>query len=234
MTGPTAPPTPSAGVSLSRSVPRRWFRARAAAGALGPAVFTATWIFGTARQHGRDGYTVQVEQISGLAAPDARHPAVMTGGFVVHGACTWIFASALEDALGGPGKAGWAPRLTRLGAVGIVGAGLLRRDRMLLIDLDGGENQSRQNDIHDAASAVAFTSLFLAPLALARRLRHDPDLRALVNTEVAATALAAGVMVVFQTKRFRRHNGLLQRLAVTLPMLPSAALALRLAMGNVR
>lgn len=214
-----------------RSAPRRrrWFRTRALAGALGPAAFATAWVFGTARQHGRDGYTVQVEQISGLAAPDARHPTAMTAGFLVHGACTWVFASALEDALGGPGAAGWAPRLTRLGAVGIVGAGLLRRDRMLLVDLDGGENQSRQNDFHDAASAVAFTSLFAAPFALARRLRRDPDLRTFATAEIAATIVAAGVLVVFQSKRYPQYNGILQRLAVTLPMLPSAALALRLA-----
>lgn len=211
------------------SMRRRWFRLRALAGVAGPAAFTAAWVFGSARQHGRDGYTVQTEQISGLAAPDARHPAVMTAGFLAYSACMWVFASALDDTLGGRGKARMGPHLVRLGALGIAGAGILRRDRMLLIDLGGGENQSRQNDLHDAASAVAFTSLFFAPLALAPGLRHHADTRAVAASGIATTSVAAAVLVAFQTKRFRRYNGILQRVAVTLPMLPTAALALRLA-----
>ncbi|MCZ7529786.1 MAG: DUF998 domain-containing protein [Acidimicrobiia bacterium] len=208
---------------------RRWFRTRALAGVAGPAAFTAAWVFGTARQHGRDGYTVQVEQISGLAAPDARHPAVMTAGFLAYSAGMWLFASALDDAVGGRGRARIGPHLVRLGALGIAGAGILRRDRMLLIDLDGDEVQSGQNDLHDAASAVAFTSLFFAPLALAPDLRRHADTRMVVMSGIAATTVAAAVLVVFQSKRFRRYNGILQRVAVTLPMLPTAALALRLA-----
>ncbi len=191
-------------------------------------------MFGTARQHGRDGYTVQVEQISGLAAPDARHPAVMTAGFLAYSAGMWLFASALDDAVGGRGRARIGPHLVRLGALGIAGAGILRRDRMLLIDLDGDEVQSGQNDLHDAASAVAFTSLFFAPLALAPGLRRHADTRMVAMSGIAATMAAAAVLVVFQSKRFRRYNGILQRVAVTLPMLPTAALALRLALRGGR
>lgn len=216
-------------MSVSARPRRRWFRARALAGALGPAAFTAVWLVGTWRQHGRDGYTVQAEQISGLAASDARHPALMTSGFLVYGASTILYASALEDALGGRGHAGWGPRLVRLAGLGVLGAGVLRRDQMLLVDLDGGEHQSRQNDVHDAASAVAFTAGFFAPIAILRRLRTDGVVRPWAVAAVVATGVSAAVLIVFQSKAVVRWNGVLQRVAVTLPMVPSAAIALRLA-----
>jgi len=201
---------------------------------VGPAAFTAAWVVGTLRQHGRDGYTVHAEQISGLAAPDARRPALMTAGFLTYGACALVYASALEDALGGRGRAGWGPGLVRLAGLGVLGAGLLRRDQMLLLDLDGGEHQSRRNDLHDAASAVAFTSMFFAPIGLARRLRADERTRAIAAASLAATGTSAAVLVVFQAKLVPRVNGILQRIAVTLPMIPSAALAWRLARQSDR
>ncbi len=201
---------------------------------MGPAAFTTAWAIGTLRQHGRDGYTVHAEQISGLAAPDANQPALMTTGFLAYGACAFVYASALEDAFGGREDAGWGPRLVRLGGLGVLGAGLLRRDQMLLLDLDGGEHQSRQNDLHDAASAVAFTSMFFAPLAMARRVRRDERNRRVATASLAATVTSAAILVVFQAKLVPRLNGILQRVAVTLPMLPSAALALRLARDGNR
>lgn len=230
----------AAGVVASLAGPMRprarrpLFRARALAGIVGPAAFTAAWVVGTIRQHGRDGYTVQVEQISGLAAPDAREPALMVAGFLAYGGCTLVYASALEDALGGPERSGWGPRLVRLAGLGVLGAGLLRRDQMLLLDLDGGEHQSRRNDLHDAASAVAFTAMFFAPVALARRLRADERTRALAAASLVATSTAAAVLVVFQAKVAPRVNGILQRVAVTLPMVPSAALAWWLARHDGR
>src|SRR6266540_4107315 len=56
----------------------------------------------------------------------------MIVGFLALGVCTFAFASALEEALGGRGRAGLGPVLMRAAGIGTVAAGLLRRDRMLL------------------------------------------------------------------------------------------------------
>src|SRR6266536_1964008 len=84
------------------------FRLRATCGLAGPAAFTAAWVAGTLRQA---GYSVAEEHLSGLAAPDARDPEIMIVGFLALGVCTFAFASALEEALGGRGRGGpAAPR----------------------------------------------------------------------------------------------------------------------------
>jgi Protein of unknown function (DUF998) len=88
------------------------FRLRAVCGLAGPVAFTAAWVVGTLRQA---GYSVAEEHLSGLAAPDARNPEIMITGFLTLGACTFAFASALEEALGaatapGQGRRWCAPR----------------------------------------------------------------------------------------------------------------------------
>jgi len=73
---------------------------QAAAGIVDPATFTGTWIASSLRQT-RQGP-------GGLAAPDARDPWIMLGGFLVAGGCTFAFGTALREALSqnAPGGAG--------------------------------------------------------------------------------------------------------------------------------
>ena len=91
-------------------------RAHAAAGVIGPAVFTGAWIVGSLRQ---SGYGAIEVQISGLAAPDARDPWIMITGFLALGGCAVAFGEALREAVGGP-----APRLIQGAGVLTIVAGL--------------------------------------------------------------------------------------------------------------
>ena len=83
-------------------------RLGARAGIVGPAAFTAAWLFSGRRQ--RD-YSIRNEHISGLAAPDARDPFLMVGGFLALGASMVLFARELRQRLSvggarpGPGPA---------------------------------------------------------------------------------------------------------------------------------
>jgi hypothetical protein len=175
--------------------------------------------------HQSDGYTLRREHLSGLAAPDAVHPEVMIGGFLVLGACTTVFAGALEDALGGRAAAGPGPTLLRLAGLATLAAGVLRRDRMLLGLPDGVDRQSWRNDGHDIASGVIYTCLGVAPLALARRFRADPDWAALAGPAVAGSVASAATMALFASKALEPVNGLLQRVAVTGSLAGLAGLA---------
>jgi len=190
---------------------------------VGPVAFTGAWVWGSTHQ--RAGYTMRKEHLSGLAAPDAVHPEVMVGGFLVLGACTTAFAGALEDALGGRGKAGPGPTLLRVAGLATVAAGLLRRDRMLLGLPDGVERQSWHNDGHDVASGVIYTCLGVAPLALAHRFRDDPAWSALRLPAIAGSVASAAVMGLFASKRVEPVNGVLQRVAVTASLAGLAGLA---------
>jgi hypothetical protein len=209
---------------------RAWWRLRAVCGLVGPAVFTAAWVTSTLRQR---GYPVAEEHLSGLAAPDARDPAIMIGGFLALGACTTAFGSALEAALGGRGRAGVAPALVRAAGVATVAAGLLRRDRMLLHPADAATaGESWHNHGHDLASLAIYVALIAAPPLLARRLRDEQRWAGLAPFAVATSAATTALLVLFWSRLVEPWNGIVQRAAVTVPLAAMAALAAELLRGD--
>jgi hypothetical protein len=222
-------------------------RAGAAAGIAGPAAFTCAWIAGSLRQ---TGYPAAEIQLSGLAAPDARDPWIMVTGFVVLGGCTVAFGAALHDALGGAnrdrwrggiglsrwrGEAGLAPRLIQGAGLLTIAAGLLRRDRMLLTP----GSVSWHNHAHDVISALIYADLVAAQVLLAARFGRDPGL----GPEgwrpwrpwLLASGLATGAaLVAFAADTSAPGAGVLQRIAVTIPLVAITAVAARLLRAQLR
>jgi hypothetical protein len=209
----------------SRRTPGRWRakRAAAAAGIAGPAVFTGAWIVGSLRQTGHPAAAIQ---LSGLAAPDARDPWIMLTGFGVLGGCTVAFGHALHDALGGRGRAGPAPRLIQAAGVLTIAAGVLRRDHMLLTS----GSVSWHNHAHDVISAAIYVDLVLAQALLAVRFGRDsallgPGSRAWLAGSAVGTA---AVLIAFAADTSAAGAGILQRIAVSIPLAAIAAIAVRL------
>jgi Protein of unknown function (DUF998) len=203
-----------------------WWRLRAACGVIGPAAFTAAWVTSTVRQ---TGYSIAEEHLSGLAAPDARDPGIMIAGFVTLGACTTAFGSALEAALGGRGRAGAGPALVRGAGIATIAAGLLRRDRMLLHPADAvGGGQSWHNHGHDLMSLALYATLIITPPLLARRLKDDPRWSALRPAAIATSAGSTALLVLFWSRVVEPWNGIVQRVAATIPLAAMAAFAAEL------
>jgi Protein of unknown function (DUF998) len=196
---------------------RATIRAGAAAGLAGPAVFTGAWIAGSVRQ---SGYGAIEVQISGLAAPDARDPWVMITGFVVLGGCAVAFGEALHEAIGGA-----APRLIQGAGALTIAAGLLRRDHMLL---EPGP-VSWHNQAHNVVSAVIYVDLVVAQALLARAFARDAAWRPWRGWLAASAAATAVVLIAFGADTSEPAAGVLQRIAVTLPLAAVAAIAARLA-----
>ena len=195
---------------------------QAACGVLGPLAFTGAWVASTLRQ---EGYSVAAEHISGLAAPDARDPAIMVAGFLTLGACTVAFGSAVEAALGGRGRAGPLPWLFRAAGLATIAAGLLRRDRMLLAPPPGVTGQSWHNHGHDLASAAVYGALVAAPFLLAHRARRDPAWSDLRLPALITGLVTAALLALFWSKALAPWNGVIQRVAVTVPAAAQIALA---------
>jgi hypothetical protein len=193
-------------------------RAGAAAGIAGPAVFTGAWIVGSLRQAGHPATAIQ---ISGLAAPDARDPWIMITGFLVLGGCGVAFGGALHEALGGRGRAGPAPRLIQGAGVLTIAAGLLRRDHMLLTS----GSVSWHNHAHDVISAVLYADLVVVQLLLAVRFGRDPRWRRWRPWLVASGIASAAVLIAFATGTSSPGAGLVQRVAVSIPLAALAAVA---------
>jgi hypothetical membrane protein len=219
------------------------------AGLAGPLAFTAGWAVSSLLQTGHGATEVQ---ISGLAAPDARDPWIMITGFLVLGACSAVFGTALHRELGGSGRegragqagregraerearegrearggrAGAGPRLIQAAGLLTVAAGLLRRDQMLLT---APAHESWHNHAHDVVSAGIYVALVAAPLLLARRFRGDQRWTALRWPLVGASLVTAAVLVAFFTGAFSSWAGLLQRIGVSVPLAAVCAVAARL------
>ena len=201
-------------------------RVATAAGIFGPAAFTVAF---TSSERRQEGYSIRDEHISGLAAPDARNPEVLLTGFLVMGGSTILFATTLRDRLGGR-RGGLGPILLALSGAGAIGAGLLRRDRMLLHPPDQPDDyrQSWKNDGHDISAGVIYTTSVAAPLFLFRHLRRDPRLAPLAPLGLAASATSLSLMAYFSTQVDREGNGVVQRVMVSLPMAFMSALAWRM------
>ena len=202
-------------------------RAGAAAGIAGPAAFTGAWIVSSVRQ---TGYPAAEIQISGLAAPDARDPWIMIAGFLVLGGCSVAFGTALRRALGGRARAGAAPWLIQGAGLATIAAGLLRRDHMLLTS----GSVSWHNHAHDVISAAIYVDLVAAQLLLAARFGRDPceagglDWQPWRPWLLASAGVTAAVLVAFAADTSAADAGILQRVAVTIPLAAIAAVAARL------
>jgi hypothetical membrane protein len=217
---------------------------RICAGIAGPAAFTSAWIVSSLRQ---TGYPAAEIQISGLAAPDARDPWIMVAGFVVLGGCTVAFGAALHEALGGRSEVGqgrwrggaggvgqgrWrggAPRLIQGAGMLTIAAGLLRRDRMLLTP----GSVSWHNHAHDLVSAVIYVDLVAAQILLARRFGRDcagpgPTWRSWSPWLLVSGLATSAVLIAFAAVTPAAAAGVLQRVAVTIPLVAIAAIAVRL------
>jgi hypothetical protein len=189
-------------------------------GVAGPLVFTAAWVVSSLRQAGLAAGRVQ---LSGLAAEDAEDPQIMIAGFVVLGACSIGFGAALRRA--GHGAVGaW---LITAGGAAAIGAGVFRRDRMLLAG-PGFPGESWHNQAHDVASFVAYAAMLGAPLVLALRFRADRRW-AVIARPVQVLALAsAAALVLFASQAAGSWNGTVQRTAVTLALAAEALIAARM------
>jgi hypothetical protein len=199
-------------------------RLGALCGLLGPVAFTAAWVAAGRRQ---DAYQVRHEHISGLAARDATDPHVMTAGFAALGACTVVFASALERRLGP--RAGIGPALIGVAGLATIAAGTFRRDRRSNVPAPGEpEGQSWVNDVHDTAAVLGGMAGTVGLVALAPALARDEALRDLARSALGAAGASAGISAWFLRDVVRPGNGLLQRANVTIPLAFMARLALRL------
>lgn len=198
-----------------------WDKAGAVAGVAGPIAFTLAWVVASLRQPGESFAAVQ---ISGLAAEKARDPWIMITGFVVLGCCAVVFGAALRRALGGRQQAGLGPTAIQGAGVFTIAVGLLRRDHVLLT----AGAQSWHNQAHDVVSAIAYVLLVAAPLLLARRLWPDRDWHGLAAPLAAAAVASAGLLAVFYLAPHSGADGLLQRIAVSLPLAAIATVAGRL------
>ena len=193
----------------------------AVCGVAGPVLFTAAWVLSLLRQRGHPAAGLQ---LSGLAAEDARDPQIMIAGFVLLGVTSVVFGAGLGRVIR-PRSAG--PLLIIVAGAATIALGVFRRDHLLLTS-PGFTGESWHNQVHDVVSGVAYAAMLAAPVALGRRFRADPDWAAL-SRPVEALALGSAVAFAsFVSRVAEPQNVLVQRIAVTLPLIAEALIAVRM------
>ena len=205
----------------TRTRPDAWTQAGALAGLAGSAAFTAAWIAASLLQPGERVFAVQ---ISGLAAENARYPWIMITGFLLLGLGAIAFGAALRRGLGGRQESGPAPAVIQAAGAATIAAGLLRRDHLLL----AGGPESWHNHAHDVISAAAYLLMVAAPVLLAWRLRAEPRWHGFAVPLVVTAAVSAALLALFYAAPHETWDGLLQRIAVSLPLAAIAAVSVRL------
>lgn len=143
----------------------------------------------------------------------------MITGFLALGGCLVAFGQELAREL-----TGLAPRLIQAAGVLTVAAGLLRRDHM---ELTSGP-VSWHNQAHNVVSAVLYGDLILAQLLLARGFGRVPCWRGWRPYLLASGAATAAALAVFIPNTASPYGGVLQRVAVTIPLLTMTVVAARL------
>jgi hypothetical protein len=196
-------------------------RLAAAGGVAGPVLFTVAWAVSSLRQAGHSAAEVQ---LSGLAAEDARDPEIMMAGFVLLGVGTVLFGAGLSR-VAAPRSAG--PWLVVAAGAASVAAGFFRRDHMLLTG-PGFAGESWHNQVHDVVSGVAYGAMLAAPLVLGWRFRDDPDWAFLSRPVQVLSLTSAVALAVFASRIAGPWNGVVQRVAVTLPLIAEILIAGRM------
>lgn len=196
-------------------------RLLASYGIAGPVIFTAAWVVSSLRQ---TGYSATEVQLSGLAATDARDPQIMIAGFIGLGICSVAFGAAIGRVTAA-GSAG--PRLVMSAGAVTVAAGLFRRDHMLLVG-PSFAGESWHNQIHDLVSGAAYAAMIAVPLVLARRLRADPDWAGLSRPLQVLALISAAALALFASRTAEPWNGVVQRVAVTLPLIAEMLVTARM------
>ena len=190
-------------------------------GVAGPVLFTAAWVISLLRQRGHPAAELQ---LSGLAAEDARDPQIMIAGFVVLGVTSIVFGAGLGRVIR-PRSVG--PPLIIVAGAATIALGVFRHDHLLLTS-PGFTGESWHNQVHDVVSGVAYAAMLAAPVVLGRRFRADPDWAAL-SRPVEVLALGSAVaFAIFVSRVAEPQNGLVQRIAVTLPLIAEALIAARM------
>ena len=98
---------------------------------------------------------------------------------------------------------------------------------MLLAGL-GFAGESWHNQVHDVVSGVGYGAMLAAPLMLARRWRTDPDWAPLSRPVQVLALASAAALVVFASQVAAPYNGVVQRIAVTLPLTAEILIARRM------
>ena len=201
-------------MSIGESHPNRMIQYFAAAGIIGPVLYTVTWIvlgfLDSTYSHTRD-------PISNLSAIGASYALVMTIIIFVFALLIVVFAYGLHRGL--PSGFWLGPAVLAISGIGYAGIALAPLD---LADLEA------TNLPHMISASVTVFAMMLAPIFLFSRLRRDSGWKNLSGYSIATTVLAFAFAILASLPAFVGWEGLMQRLVLAVVLVWMIVIAIRL------
>ena len=178
----------------------------------GPVLFTVAWLVAWSVQ---DVYSPRREDISALAAIDARHAWIMIAGIIALGLGLIALGLGLGGVIHGSRSATVGPILLVLAGLSFTAAGLARNDCSSELQackerVDAG-TVSWHHNVHDVLGVAVFLVLAVAPFVLARAFRTDSRWSKLRRYSLVSGTLTLALLLVFGAELFDGWNGLVQR-----------------------
>ncbi len=200
-------------------------RSLAVCGILAPAVFGGAAIAGASAQ---GGYDSRREDLSALAALDARHGWIMIAGTIALGALIACLAFAVGG--GRPWTLAAAPLLTA--GIATAAAGMLRIDCSEQVDA-GCEARSAAGQLswhdnaHNVMAALIVLAFAMAPLAAAVHLRGTPGGRRLAIASLMTSVAVALLAAVYFWGPLPAWSGMVERVIAAVALGWVAAVGVR-------
>jgi hypothetical membrane protein len=184
--------------------------------AAGPLAFAIAWVVSAAQQ---PGYRPLRDEESALASIGAAHPWITVAGELLLGGATLALAAGLARALSGRDVVIASSLLAATG-LAIATQALAREDCVAKLTGCAGPlaHASWHQDLHDAASSLAFVLLAAPPLILARPFRSDPHWHHLADYCVATAATGLLLLVTYIAAADTSWAGLAELLAIAIPL----------------
>ncbi|MET9541035.1 DUF998 domain-containing protein [Streptomyces sp. NPDC006553] len=142
----------------------------------------------------RDGFDITRHPLSALSNGSLGW--LQIANFLVAGVLLAVGASGLRRALHGTPGSTWAPRLVRIGGIGMIAAGLFVMDPVDGFPAGAPDAEAAaltwHSYAHFAAGSVTFTSLIAACYVLGRHFGRIGDRGYAIASRVAGTTLLIG------------------------------------------
>lgn len=188
-------------------------------GIIGPALYTLVMIIiGLLRP----GYNPITQHMSELGEVGGSNAMIMNiAGFIMFGLLMIAFASGFHRGISEGKGSKIGPASIAIAGTGAVLIGVFPYDPSAIFPSFAGI-------MHGVSVLILSVGLVLAPFTIARRIKHDQRWKGYRLYSLATGVVTAFVGVVFLSMSIRNWSGLLQRVAMEVPLLWVEAMAIKL------
>jgi hypothetical membrane protein len=172
---------------------------------------------------GYDPATQFISELGGVGAPNA---IIYAAGFALTGILITAFAFGLHHGINKESRSKTGSALVAVYGLGMVAQAFFPWDKVNLA--------SFTSIMHLVVGWTYWTAMTLAPLFIARRLKNDSQWKSYRVYSLATGLLTAVLILILESIWIEGYMGMLQRIAVGVPLLWIEVMAIKLLRLSIR